>query len=47
VNFIVTRRANFIGLTKKDATVLRTWLAGFNLNQGQINEIINQVKQRL
>jgi hypothetical protein len=46
--WIVKNRRNFVGLTKADATVVRTWLAGFDfLNTQDVESIISQVKQQL
>lgn len=46
--WVIQNRRNFVGMTKKDATVLRTWLAGFDfLTQADVNSIIVQVKQQL
>lgn len=46
--WVISNRKNFVGLTKADATVLRTWLAGFDfLTQQDVNSIISQVKQQL
>lgn len=46
--WVIKNRSNFVGMTKKDATVLRTWLAGFDfLTQKDVDSIIFQVKQQL
>jgi len=46
--WIVKNKANFVGLTKADATVVRTWLAGFDfLTSKDVDSIISQVKQQL
>jgi hypothetical protein len=48
VGFINARRANFPGLTKKNASVVRLWLGSISgLNGDDINEVITQLKQLL